>query len=460
MNISRLPINNYSTDFLGEHAESIFASLTDAVCITDSNGMIQYINDVFSRLFTVTSTRVKAMSINKIVKSDLIKQAISKRRQMLGHIQMKHKMLSVNVTPISDPAEHLGYYIILKEDAEVITPSSDYTQENPFPEVIGKNKAFVKSLCMAQKAAKKHVTILLRGESGTGKELIAQQIHKASKRCDKSFVAINCAAIPENLIESELFGYEVGAFTGANKMKKGHFELANGGTIFLDEIGDLPLNLQVKLLRVLQERSVRRVGGQVEIPIDVRIVTATHRDLEKMIQENDFREDLYYRLNVIGINLNPLRERKDDIKEMIVHTLDNMTSKHMVEDMTCSQQAMDALVAYDWPGNIRELKNTLERAVIMADGPEIILEDLPSNISSYYEIEEPNEDMNLFNLKSDGSLATLEEYQQDIIYHAVESYGSFHAAAKVLGINHKTVASKYRKYMSSEMTSVSSHTHL
>jgi two-component system NtrC family response regulator len=233
-----------------------------------------------------------------------------------------------------------------------------------------------KALSIARKAAKTDVSVLLLGESGVGKELFAQYIHKNSPRSKNAFVAINMAAIPENLLESELFGYEKGAFTDATTEKKGHFELAHGGTLFLDEIGEMPLALQAKLLRVIQERVMVRVGGTKEMPIDVRIVSATNADIKRKIKEGHFREDLYYRLNTIPVEIAPLRQRKEEIMPICEEILARVRVKYSIENRYFSEEAVESLMSYNWPGNIRELISVVERAAILSDAEAISREDL------------------------------------------------------------------------------------
>ena len=233
-----------------------------------------------------------------------------------------------------------------------------------------------KALTIARKAAKTDVSVLLLGESGVGKELFANYVHKNSPRAKNAFVAINMAAIPENLLESELFGYEKGAFTDAIAEKKGYFEVANGGTLFLDEIGEMPMTLQAKLLRVIQERVMVRVGGTKELPIDVRIVSATNADIKRCIKEGQFREDLYYRLNTIPIVIAPLRQRKEEILPICEVILVRVTKKYGLQKRYFSQEAIDSLMTYRWPGNIRELISVVERAVILSDTEAISKEDL------------------------------------------------------------------------------------
>lgn len=233
-----------------------------------------------------------------------------------------------------------------------------------------------KALSIARKAAKTDVSVLLLGESGVGKELFANYVHKNSPRAKNPFVAINMAAIPENLLESELFGYEKGAFTDATAEKKGYFEVANGGTLFLDEIGEMPMTLQAKLLRVIQERVMVRVGGTKELPIDVRIVSATNADIKKSIKEGRFREDLYYRLNTIPIEIAPLRQRKEEILPICEVILERVTKKYGLQKRYFSEEAIESLMTYRWPGNIRELISVVERAVILSDTEAISKEDL------------------------------------------------------------------------------------
>jgi len=232
------------------------------------------------------------------------------------------------------------------------------------------------ALTIARKAAKTDVSVLLLGESGVGKELFANYVHKNSPRAKNPFVAINMAAIPENLLESELFGYEKGAFTDAIAEKKGYFEVANGGTLFLDEIGEMPMMLQAKLLRVIQERVMVRVGGTKELPIDVRIVSATNADIKRSIKEGQFREDLYYRLNTIPIEIAPLRQRKEEILPICEVILERVTKKYGLQKRYFSQEAIESLMTYRWPGNIRELISVVERAVILSDTEAISKEDL------------------------------------------------------------------------------------
>jgi two-component system, NtrC family, response regulator PilR len=250
-------------------------------------------------------------------------------------------------------------------------------------DIIGRSPQMQAVYQMVETVAANASTVLIVGESGTGKELVARAVHSMSPRRDRAFVSVNCGAFTETLLESELFGYVKGAFTGAQSNRKGLFEAAEGGTIFLDEIGEMSLTMQVKLLRVLQERRIRRVGGTEEIAIDTRIVAATHRDLEKMVKSGDFREDLYYRVSVIPLELPPLRERRADIRDLTQHFLDKFAHLTSQAAKRCTEEVLRYLEEYDWPGNVRELENTIERAVALEMSDEIQTQRLPERILRY-----------------------------------------------------------------------------
>lgn len=249
-----------------------------------------------------------------------------------------------------------------------------------YGEIIGDSEPMRKVLGTVQKVAATESSVLIYGESGTGKELVARAVHAQSSRRDKPFVKVNCGALPRELVESELFGHEKGAFTGAVRPKKGKFELAEGGTVFLDEIGDVPVETQVKLLRVLQEKQFDRVGGERTITADVRVVAATNRELREMVDEGAFRGDLYYRLEVIPVRLPPLRERRSDIRELVDHFLQAKCGEMNVPPKRLTEDAYAALEQYDWPGNVRELQNVIERTVVLTDGVEVTAQDIPLNV--------------------------------------------------------------------------------
>jgi DNA-binding NtrC family response regulator len=302
-----------------------------------------------------------------------------------------------------------------------------------FPELIGESESFKKVLANISMVAQTDSTVLIRGESGTGKELVARAIHDGSNRRDKPFLAVNCAALPESLLESELFGYEKGAFTGAAKRRLGRFELADKGTLFLDEIGDLSQPMQVKLLRVLESRTFERLGGNEQIKVDIRLVTATNRNLEARVAGGEFREDLFYRLNVIPIVLPPLRERRDDILPLVDHFIEIFTAKAGKQIKGISPEAKDLLLSHGWPGNVRELENTIERAVVLSRSDVI---DKDSLIG--FSISRPEISTDTLNLADLEKRAIAEALNR--------TGGKLIEAAELLGIHRNTIRAKIKQY--------------
>ncbi|VAX29999.1 Response regulator of zinc sigma-54-dependent two-component system [hydrothermal vent metagenome] len=289
-------------------------------------------------------------------------------------------------------------------------------------------------------------TVLIRGESGTGKELIAQRIHTSSPRKNQPFIKVNCAALSETLIESELFGHEKGAFTGAVQNRKGRFELAHGGTIFLDEVGDLPLAVQVKLLRVIQEMAFERVGGTETLSVDVRVIAATHRNLEKAIIEGKYRQDLYYRLSVIPILIPPLRERTEDIHALILYFLKKFNTENN-KTVILSREMADLLQHYHWPGNVRELENCMERLVVLARGGPVTLKNIPNGMSAYFnDIQQvsikPGRQM-----KENSLSNSIQQIEKEALKKALERCAWVQAkAGRLLGFTPRQVAYKIKKY--------------
>ena len=296
-------------------------------------------------------------------------------------------------------------------------------------------------LSVAARAADSKATILITGESGTGKEVLAKSIHYVSPRKEKPFIAVNIPALPETLLESELFGHEKGAFTGADKAKKGRFELADGGTIFLDEIGDIPINLQVKLLRVLQEHQIEKVGSSKNINIDVRIIAATHQNLEGKIKDGSFREDLYYRLNIVSLHIPPLRERREDILPLIDYFIEKYAKENNRNKLTLSKEAVDSLIKYNFPGNVRELENIIERAVVLCRSETITLNDLPNIVKGFKAEEEILQ-------KEPGSMIDqVEELEKKLIFDALSSAnGNQSQAGRMLGLTERNLRYKMQKY--------------
>ncbi len=339
-------------------------------------------------------------------------------------------------------------------------PAAPVAQERsaPFSGIVGETPAMKALFGLVEKVAPSPTTLLIRGESGTGKELIATAIHELSDRADGPLIKLNCTAIPENLFETELFGHEKGSFTGAVASKPGRFELASGGTLFLDEVGELPKEMQVKLLRVLQERSFERVGGIKSIEVDVRLIAATNVDLESLVHSGDFRDDLYYRLNVVPLTLPPLRERLDDIPHLLDHFVDKFNRKLDRQVRHISTGARDVLCRYHWPGNIRELENQMERVILLLDSDVVEREDLPPELladSGRYTPQHRDEDSirNDDELLADGeSLKDIvrvhtEELERDLIQRALDAEGwnVTHTAAR-LGISRKGLQLKMKDY--------------
>ena len=306
--------------------------------------------------------------------------------------------------------------------------------------IVSTDPRMSEALSVAARAAPSRATVLVRGESGTGKELVARAIHAASPRSDGPFVAVNCAALSESLMESELFGHEKGAYTGADRLRKGRFEQADEGTLFIDEVSEIPASAQVKLLRVLQERSFERVGGNETVQVDSRLISATNRDLEACIREGTFREDLYYRLNVVTVNLPALRERRGDILPLVEHFLARYAQENAKPIEGVSKEAMDLLVRYAYPGNVRELQNVVERAVVMARGDLITSRDLPEALGG----EAPQEGEQAGSRSLPDQVESLE---RGAILEALEEAGGVQSrAAAILGITERNLRYKLKKY--------------
>jgi len=317
-------------------------------------------------------------------------------------------------------------------------------------EIIGKSHVIREVIEVVNRVAITDANILLTGESGTGKEMVARIIHSKSPRSKGPFIPVDCAALPENLLESELFGYEKGAFTGAHTMRKGLIESANEGTLFLDEIGEMPLGLQAKLLRTLQDRMVRRLGSNRFTPVDIRIIAATNRDLKKAVQEGIFRNDLYYRLNVIHINIPPLRERREDIPLLVLHFLKKFNNLHKKKVISISPEAMSVIEDYPWPGNVRELQNVIERAVIMSDSERIELKDLPNGLivrdveSSGFQVLNPTVNSIPYKEAKEIWLATFEKNYLLSLFENTSF--NISRAAEIAGINRKTIHRLIKRY--------------
>lgn len=306
------------------------------------------------------------------------------------------------------------------------------TDRYTYGDIIGKSSAMQNVFELIDTVADTNATVLITGETGTGKELVARAVHTNSSRRYSPFIAVSCGALPDTLLESELFGYEKGAFTGADRTKKGRFELAHGGTLFLDEIGDISMKTQIKLLRVLQERNFQRLGGTDLIDVDVRLITATNRDLAKAVEEKVFRNDLYYRLNVVNIQLPPLRKRKDDIPLLITHFMEKFNVEFNKKFDRVEQAALDQMMSYPWPGNVRELENVVERAIVIDQGPELKLGNLP-----FCNLEQP--------ISSEPE--ALEEVEKLHITKMLERHDwNVAKTARILNIDRTTLHKKIKKF--------------
>jgi len=327
----------------------------------------------------------------------------------------------------------------LKSENELL--KEQLKERHKISSIISNSPKMEEVLSISSRAAESKATVLITGENGTGKEVLAKAIHYISPRKDKPFIAVNIPALSENLLESELFGHEKGSFTGAEKLRKGRFELADKGTIFLDEIGDISPATQVKLLRVLQEQQIERVGGTELINIDVRIIAATNQNLEKKIKEGNFREDLFYRLNIIPVHIPPLRERKEDIMLLIDFFINKYSEENNKSKFEISKEAADFLLKYNYPGNVRELENIIERAIILARGNIITKNDLPMNLKGFKteEIAAGNDTQSL--------VEQVENLEKRLIYDALSNTGGNQTkAGKLLGITERNLRYKIKKY--------------
>ncbi len=361
-----------------------------------------------------------------------------KLRSLQQHLEQRVTERTAELQKALDEVEHLKGQL----QAENTYLREEIQLEHNFDDIISQGKALNAVLTQVEQVAPTDASVLILGESGTGKELLARAVHSRSRRSDRPLVKVNCASLPSNLIESELFGHEKGAFTGAVAKKIGRFELADKGTIFLDEIGEMPLDLQAKLLRVLQEGEFERVGNPHTTKVDVRVIAATNRALEQAVRAGSFREDLYYRLNVFPITSPPLRDRKEDIGVLITHFLKKFSSKIGKNIEKISQEAMTALKAYPWPGNVRELENTIERAVILAQDAALTLNDLPELRAFSSEKSKPLE-------VSSPTFHTLEKVERTHIQNVLKEtkwvIEGERGAAAILGLNPSTLRSRMQK---------------
>ncbi len=465
-------------------AENIYSNIETGLVVADSRYTVIIYNRQAEKIFGIPPKEVLGKKVTEVFPQSKLPEVIDTGKPVLGYAKTIGEVnIVINTTPIVENHQVIGAISsvldvsklmqvaytfanrqamegisVVKSLSEIqelmdkisrLSAKTEYLEEelnrrqklNPaFNRMVGVSSKLYDAMKMAAKTAENNFNVLIRGESGTGKELVAEAIHYSSERKDKPFIRVNCAAIPENLLESEMFGHVRGAYTGAIKTKVGKFELADKGTIFLDEIGELDKAMQAKMLRVIQKKEFQRVGDERTIRVDARIIAATNRNLEDLVEKREFREDLYYRLNVIPIWLPPLRERREDIPLLCDHFLGKIAEelKHPAKKIT--PEGMAALENYSWPGNIRELENVMERVNILAEGQMIQKIDLPGYIS------EPLSGKALREPKEEEEIMPWEYYEREIIKKALKKYKSFNRAAKALGLTHKTVAAKARKY--------------
>ncbi|MGE5381572.1 MAG: sigma-54 interaction domain-containing protein [Methylocystaceae bacterium] len=434
---------------------SIINCLEEGLITADSNGRVTHYNQVAYRLFGY-GANLADLTLEALLGTDLAQEVLQLVHLESGTLE---KEVTINQDKLSTQLAMRARSIITETGVRSIVITFNHLSELSLmvnrlapPEasysindLLGSSESMRSIRERAGVIAQSNSTVLITGESGTGKEMLARAIHDLSPRRDGPFVAINCSAIPEALLESELYGYEAGAFTGARKGGKiGKFELADRGTFFLDEIGDMPLFLQAKLLRVLQDRQVERVGGLKPIPVDVRIIAATHRNLEGMIKQGEFREDLYYRINVIPINIAPLRERKDDLQELCWHFLNHYNQQLHKQVEGWSADFMEVLKNYGWPGNVRELQNVIEYAMNITSGTILEVEHLPAKTRLAIS-NEKNINYNLYQLEKDMIMRSICDFG--------DTYQGKENAAQALGIGIATLYRKLNQYSKDELLS-------
>ncbi|WP_371379168.1 sigma 54-interacting transcriptional regulator [Sporomusa aerivorans] len=446
---------------------TILNSVSEGVLAIDKDGIISHINEFACKLLHCRLDKAIGVKVEALVGEDspVLATLQSGNEYRLKEWTVKRKgralqFLSSSVPVKNDQEQIIGAVSTIQDfqQIEKVILRADKLQRLTFADIVQQSQPMAQLIAAARAVARHSSTILLRGESGTGKELFATAIHEASARCRKPFIPINCAALTETLLESELFGYEEGAFTGAAKGgKKGLFEQANGGTLFLDEIGDVSPRLQVRLLRVLQDGTVRRVGGTKAVAVDVRVIAATHRNLEQMIQSGEFREDLYYRLNVIPLTILPLRERKEDIPLLAQHLIRKICNRINKAEVYLAKESVELLVAQKWPGNVRQLENTLERLINLIDSTEI----RPEHLWAWTDITDNVAAKTIGNISRKPQTLQVEipltgewprlkdivaSVEKEVITRVLKKYPSSRLAGQVLGVSNTTILNKIHEY--------------
>ncbi|HHY38423.1 MAG TPA: sigma 54-interacting transcriptional regulator [Clostridia bacterium] len=446
---------------------NVLDAIYDAVLMINGRGRVIYANPSYTRILGVPIYKVLGKYLADIEPEARCLEVLKTGKPRLNEswrINSVGVEVVGSITPILKGREVVGVITVFRNISEMLRLSEElrrlqgvakYLQDElrrtervppAFESMVGKNGRFREAIKLAARVAPTEATVMIRGENGVGKELLARAIHAASQRKDQPFIHVNCAAIPETLLESELFGYEGGAFTGAKRGgKPGKFELAHGGTLFLDEVGDMSVSMQAKLLRALQDKEIERVGGQRPIKVNVRIISATNHNLEMMVKNHTFREDLYYRLNVVPILLPPLRDRKDDIPLLVDCFLREFLSKEGKGNMAVSNEVMDIFYNHHWPGNIRELRNAVEHAVVVCPGRVILPEHLPGY---FMNIEPPAGDLEgLLRLESRRLTDVIARVEKEALVKALRAAKNNRSKAiEILGISRRTFYEKLRKY--------------
>ncbi|WP_296970732.1 sigma 54-interacting transcriptional regulator [Tepidanaerobacter sp. EBM-38] len=438
-----------------EQFKAILDFTYEGIIATDAEGKISLVNPAAEKILGKSKTSLLNQPAGNVLPSLALKRVQEQGKPLLGELhRVGNSMVVHNLVPVITNNETTGTVITFQDAGHLQAVENKVRRElylkghvaqHTFEDIITCSPIMKKVINQAKQFAQAEAAVVVTGETGTGKEMLVQSIHNASLRKDGPFVAVNCAAVPENLLESELFGYEEGAFTGARRGgKKGLFELAHNGTIFLDEIGELPLKLQARLLRVLQEKAIIRVGGDRVIPVNVRIIAATHRNLEEDVEKGTFRQDLYYRLNVLRLLLPPLRERKDDIPLLIDRLLEKICSKTNKARPIITDEVLQIFNAYHWPGNVRELENMLERLVVLKGGLQVTPEDI-GGIKGILEDKMKNKETSgSVHIELKGSM---EDMEKEIVCKTLELTGyNKEETCKKLGISQTTLWRKLKKW--------------
>ncbi|SFI62071.1 sigma-54 interaction domain-containing protein [Thermoflavimicrobium dichotomicum] len=460
--MSDAEVREHSFKLKEQEWEEIFHSCFDGIWVADHEGKTIWVNKAYERLAGIEAKSVLGRSAQELMESGVLSYSaipgVMKTHKPVTIInKMGDKQLLVTGVPVFDENHKLSRIVCNVRDITQLTELQKEIEKKrklihhyemeiqklqEQLQTLGnapimKNKTMVQLFETAKRVASTQSTVLILGESGVGKEVLANWIHRMSPRSAQPYIKVNCSVLPESLIESELFGYEKGAFTGAQSGKAGLFEAADKGTIFLDEIGELPLRMQAKLLRVLQEKEIQRIGARQAIPVDVRVIAATNRSLEKMVADGLFREDLYYRLNVVPFTIPPLRERKEDIPLLIAQFL-NEFRRIYNREVEISPVVLDKLVHYHWPGNVRELKNIIERLVVITTKKEITLEDLPEYLRM-----SPTPPDSLW--ETPPLTIALKHYEKQLIIKTLEKCRSIRQAARLLKVDHSTLVRKIQQ---------------